>query len=390
MKVSTTKQLAFIPTNDLEISLGSDKFFVSLKNLNAKKISRLNGLKKETDKLKYIMSLAGVKTKVEVPKFNVFIDPLGSRKNHFLNLLKSQSCNSNFKKPISNAFHFGIEIECIIPHDSLDTEDSSSLGANVSCYECEGRGNVTYTHRDSGSVIDGECPFCEGSGEVYDEDAENNEDTSSGIEALKTHLKGLGIKGLHVKSDSSIDHDHDDSFSVEIACLTTDFKNLEKLCNALKALNASVNKSCGLHVHLDMRGRSKTEIEVIEHNLKKSLDILFACVPESRRVSNYCQKRVANEKYSAFNTQHLNTYGTIECRLHSGSTDFEKIKNWCLVLKSIVDRTTKVSRKIKNISDFKNAFNLSEYSTNWITSRHLKFSGNDEIIETETEQSEAS
>lgn len=392
MKISIDKslQLEIDPEKNkkvLAINLGSENIYLNLNNLDNKKIYKLNTLK-PMDKLKYIMSLAGVKSEVKTNKKNFNEDPLEDRKNHFLNLLKKRCDTTQFKKPLTKDFHFGIEIECFISKDNFDVE--SSTGGYVECHDCSGSGELTYTHHDSGSEIEGDCPHCE-NGQYYDEDYENDDNSSNHIEALQKYLKNKGITGLHVKDDGSIDPEDNDFFTVEIACLTTDFKNLEKLCRALVELEAKVNTSCGLHVHLDMRNKSNAQIEVIQHNLNKSLNILFAVVPKSRRTSNYCQKRVATEKYSAFNTGHLDTYGTIECRLHSGSTDFEKIKNWCLVLKSIVDRSTKVTRKIKYPNDFKHAFLLQDVLTDWLQNRYSKFTG--EIDPSESlnfEESEAS
>jgi len=391
MKITKTLQLKLDGNQNksLEISLGPEKFFVPI-SLNPKKLHNLKTLKNETEKFKYIMSIAGIKSKIDIKRPESFNDPLRYRDNHFLNLLKSRSNNTDFKRPFTNDFHFGIEIECFIPNDSLDVSDySSDQSSMMPCCDCEETGRLDVTHRASGYETEITCPFCEGSGEVENEDYDGDSDESAGIEALQDYLKEKGIRGLHVKGDGSIDADSR-CFAVEIACLTTDFKNLEKLCKELSNLDARVNKSCGLHVHLDMRGKNKEQLEVIELNLKKSLDVLFSCVPESRRESNYCVKRVSTDKYSAFNTGHLNNYGTIECRLHSGSTDFNKIKNWCLVLKSIVDKQDVENSSVNNIYRFCKYFKLDKSLKSWLESRYEKFSGPIETEHSDLEESEAS
>lgn len=357
----------------IQLGLGkNENIFIPLK-LNEKKLAKMNSLKSDLDKIKYVLSMSGLKSKLAFQKPQASEDPLEDRKNHFLNLLRSRSNNSTFKKPISKDFHFGIEIECFIPYESLDVTESDCDNESE-CYECEGSGTLPVTHSNSGYETEVTCPFCDGNGTRIDEDSDNSSSEDRGIGALQDYLKNKAIKGLHVKSDSSIDPDGR-HFAVEIACLTTDFKNLEKLCKALNDLEAKVNTSCGLHVHLDMRAQDNDILEIIESNLKKSLDVLFKVVPKSRTTSSYCKKQVSTEKYSAFNCGHLRSYGTIECRLHSGSIDFQKIKNWSLVLKSLVDRHTLVNRKIKNVSDLVNAFKIQDEQKNWLEMRFKKFNG---------------
>ena len=179
------------------------------------------------------------------------VDVLASRsKNHFLNVFSDQCRADRPKKPISGDFHFGIEIECYMAYSSVDVSYSSG---SSECPDCEGSGTLTATHRNTGQETEMDCDTCEGSGEVErDDDSDNSQNEA--ISEVARLIKNAGIKGCHVKSDGSIETpDNSEYFGLEIAILTSDFKNLEKLCKFLKDYDAQINSSCGLHVHLDAR-----------------------------------------------------------------------------------------------------------------------------------------
>lgn len=93
-----------------------------------------------------------------------------------------------------------------------------------------------------------------------------------------------------------------------------------------KRLKLKSNKSCGLHVHLDVRTSDFTEVK---ENLEKHKDMLFAMVNRDRWNNEYCSY-FANGKYSAINTS--TGLGTIEVRVHHGTTDGREILNWVKLL----------------------------------------------------------
>ena len=131
---------------------------------------------------------------------------------------------------------------------------------------------------------------------------------------------------------------------------------LEKLCEHLKSQGAEVNKSCGLHVHLDVRDLSKTATITRCKRLESALPWLFTLVPSSRRWSRkpcekypegvtnqYCQPYFnEGEKYAAVNMAAYgrSSYGgrkSIEVRVHSSSLNAKKIIRWIELLSIIKD-----------------------------------------------------
>lgn len=131
-----------------------------------------------------------------------------------------------------------------------------------------------------------------------------------------------------------------------------------KVCEALTALNATVNRSCGLHVHVGARTlgvpvlRKLAEL-YIAHEL--TIDTLL---PASRRLSNclYAQSMTATSaaalaaatdinaitnaighaRYAKVNFQAYWRHGTVEFRHHSGTVVADKIIKWIILCNALV------------------------------------------------------
>ena len=83
---------------------------------------------------------------------------------------------------------------------------------------------------------------------------------------------------------------------------------LNRFTNLIKGTH-KVNRTCGLHVHLDQRGKTKEEVLKLAKKLDKWLYALREFVPESRRGGdvnrrNYCKFGISangNDRYHAVN-----------------------------------------------------------------------------------------
>lgn len=229
----------------------------------------------------------------------------------------------------------GIEIECFIPMSEPAIKDYFRR------LKIPG---VKATHDGSIRVPESEseqCEYCCGGQEtIFNEDGE---DTGETQECGECH--GTGRVG-------------DSSFTaIEFRVLTSidDMSNLETLCKALRDIDADVNKSCGLHVHLDMRGYRALP-KAILRRLVSALPMLKGMLPKSRMDNQYCREDVSsrNSRYAKINTQSFSKHRTIEVRMHSGSVNFEKISNWAKVLHSIAFSKARVqvpvTENLENIS----------------------------------------
>lgn len=184
-------------------------------------------------------------------------------------------------------------------------------------------------------------------------------------DSLSSLLRKAGLhRHVHPANDGSIHPPNPTQQGVEIRVLGQEREIgqiIRDLCSVLKEADAKVNRSCGLHVHLDMRGR---EPENCYRRLYIALDLLYAMVPLPRRSNQrYCARNVYSDllsqqqtrnRYVAINAESLGRHNTLECRLHSGTTSADKINNWIEILTSIVrgptlkrlPKSTKVMAKI--------------------------------------------
>lgn len=103
---------------------------------------------------------------------------------------------------------------------------------------------------------------------------------------------------------------------------------LHKFCSLIA--DHKVNTSCGLHVHLDCRGKTEADVRAIAKRMTAWFIALQEFVPESRRTnSDYCALSFSEtNRYRAVNFTAFRKYKTLEIRLHSGTVDYTKIIAW--------------------------------------------------------------
>lgn len=224
----------------------------------------------------------------------------------------------------------GVEIECFIPIKSL-VRNAQSIEP---CGDCDDCSNEDYQACEDNQI--------DAQSDNYDE-------------KLCELVKINNISGVTIKSDGSIEQDSN-CYPVEctIVFQRLNPEPLRKLCQLLNDLGTRVNKTCGLHVHLDIRdlALNKNEIRKRGRRLKNSLEVLKQLIPKSRIGNTFCklgmsQMRRNSDRYYAVNMTSVLKHKTIEIRLHSGTTDFNKIYSWVSLLYNI-SRCNKLSQpKIK-------------------------------------------
>lgn len=183
---------------------------------------------------------------------------------------------------------------------------------------------------------------------------------------------------VELKSDGSVKDLGPGYYPHEIAVCVPVSKRNEIISSVLKVLNesgAKVNKTCGLHVHLDMRGYDHTKAF---SNLVSAQTILYQMIPASRRDNTYCKKTVnksfayhrnSSNRYQGINPCSFRKYRTIEVRLHSGTTDFTKITNFMDILSAVAYNETKIMRASSTVAGFVKQHKLSEQIKQYIDSR---------------------
>jgi len=175
---------------------------------------------------------------------------------------------------------------------------------------------------------------------------------------LQNGLRGTQMQSWKLTGDGSINSNGGFSFEIVSPILQGQegMAQLEKVCQGLKACGARINKSCGLHIHFDAQGFNLQTWKNLLINYAKAEDIIDAFMPLSRRADNntYCKSikhhvpaisratniqkimDIMNSRYKKVNVLSYARHKTIEFRQHSGSVEFEKIKNWILFLHNLV------------------------------------------------------
>lgn len=154
------------------------------------------------------------------------------------------------------------------------------------------------------------------------------------------------------------------------------FQELKVICDAMKEVGLKVNKRCGLHVHHDAHDLTVTHFKRLYYTYIRFEGTLDSMMPMSRRENNntYCRslrgrvdvetlrkaktiQEVANAygtRYIKLNTESYVKHGTVEFRHHSGTIEFEKIKNWVMLTNAMVTKAKESSVKFMDEAKFDN------------------------------------
>lgn len=133
-------------------------------------------------------------------------------------------------------------------------------------------------------------------------------------------------------------------------------EQIAKVCQALNAVGCKVNRSCGLHIHLDARDLKRREIMAFLVHYARFEKFFDSILPESRRDNNnsFCYSMcrlldtryqsmlktetpvnvyrvVGFDRYQKVNMEAYVKYGSIEVRHHSGTIEADKIINWVVL-----------------------------------------------------------
>lgn len=123
-------------------------------------------------------------------------------------------------------------------------------------------------------------------------------------------------------------------------------EQVQKISDALDAVNAKINKSCGLHVHHESGHLTEKQLTNLVKFYARCEEVVDSFMPRSRRGSNnyYCKScykawesmestYFTLERFDRYHKLNLASYyrqGTIEFRHHSGTTEAAKIIPWIL------------------------------------------------------------
>lgn len=150
---------------------------------------------------------------------------------------------------------------------------------------------------------------------------------------------------------------------------------LPRALDVIRYVGARVNGSCGLHVHHHLpEATSKPQVvRNLQHLWWRFWPVMYGVVPPSRLTNTYCrpprlveatvfdrcttyaslrEKISRMERYCGLNLTNLASPErmTVEWRLHSGTTDWNKIRPWVLATQRWVDHAVRRSCHFKHES----------------------------------------
>lgn len=157
---------------------------------------------------------------------------------------------------------------------------------------------------------------------------------------------------------------------------------IDRVCEALKRpdVNAGVNKTCGLHIHLDMRN---DDVDTAYRNLVHSYEpLLSKLVPESRVVNTYCKPPTTadfedaqgeDDRYRAINSCAYSAHTTLEVRIFAGSVNANKIKQYLAIVSSIAYAEDDVPRNLETADQWAQHVGWEPKLTAWVKERAQNF-----------------
>lgn len=186
--------------------------------------------------------------------------------------------------------------------------------------------------------------------------------TAAGIEVRGEDYNHSTRTWWKIVSDSSIHGE--DAFELVSPVLkgTTGLQNLRTTLLIISGLEAKVNKTCGLHIHINAREfTSQTWINLFK-NYQTIESLIDTWMAPSRRENHntYCKtlrgidlediskqsverttreisNRFFSDRYFKVNIQSFWRHGSVEFRQHAGTTNHKKVTNWILFLARLVE-----------------------------------------------------
>jgi hypothetical protein len=195
-------------------------------------------------------------------------------------------------------------------------------------------------------------------------------------------LKRLLIENkLHkyvcLKDDGSLRQCHNTGSyrgkELTLICKNTEVEYVLKRLDRVLAnpiIDGYANRSCGLHVHLDVRNR---DADLVYKNLVRIQNILRGSQPVGRINNIHCKPNTSDkldkkraeeaggrdDRYWVVNGAAFARHKSIEIRIHEGTVDCENIYNWVSFLDAIASHTKEIPKnELKYAEDLSAKFDV--------------------------------
>ena len=303
------------------------------------------------------------------------------------------------------------ECSCFIEEDDLYTDDNGNYYCPdcyhdhyITCYDCgcEVHRDETYWHGDE--------PYCEGCepcglsnclDRIESLEPPIRSRVSETFDYLNVNrLVGLEAECVYPSQDSMYypknwAHTHDGSISppegyegIEKVSSPSSgdilYQQVRDLSEWAIEHEALVNSSCGLHVHFDSTDLNYKQVACIAIVYREFEPYLKSMMPPSRQNSRWCREfpistdallNISSEemlveeyyeymdsvpsiekyneaRYCGLNIHSRYFHGSLEFRLHSGTLNPTKIRNWIRILNAIIEKGLELARSKEHIDKF--------------------------------------
>lgn len=125
-----------------------------------------------------------------------------------------------------------------------------------------------------------------------------------------------------------------------------EWDNVRKTLHEMTSNGARINRSCGNHVHIDMRGRTAQSAMRTATKMRDAFtEWAHRLVHRKRAHNSYCSihGRTDDSRYCAVNTQCWSEHRTIEVRLGMATLNYHKLRYWVRFLQWMAQPNTRVA-----------------------------------------------
>ncbi len=193
-----------------------------------------------------------------------------------------------------------------------------------------------------------------------------------------------------MKTDGSVHVNRGDAEGVPVEMVLSYKKGNEavvkEICKFLRG-KAYVNKTCGTHVHFDMRHMTEAEATKCGQRIANCIPALWSILPKSRSQASYCKAGISKtDRYSFVNMSAYQKYATLEVRAHSGTINARKILNWIAVCDTIMfgqaNKPAKtIAAGINDVETLTETFKFDESVASFIRKRFEHFNNKADLEE---------
>lgn len=177
---------------------------------------------------------------------------------------------------------------------------------------------------------------------------------------IRVAIEGYNHTDYHdhwkIVSDSSLSGSLTFELVSPILCGEDGLKELEKVCWVLDLCGATVNDSCGLHIHMDAADFDMQTWRNLAISYKRLEGVIDGFMPQSRRNNYYCKPLTGineeainnaqtitqlrhvfgDNRYHKVNLEAYARHRTVEFRQHGGTVNFTKMSAWIHFLSKLI------------------------------------------------------